>query len=147
MALGFLPLQFITGAFHVLSTSVLVAQREYPNLVHFFEYVRDTYILADSNFPPHKWNLWHRRMDTRTTNFIKCFHHKLNSGVMVRHPSLWVFIRQLKDFHASSEMKQYNAEMGLPRPRRKRKWPTLEESLLRMKGQLSDGERNLYAYW
>ena len=38
MALGFLPLLFITGAFHVLSTSVLVAQlmREYPNLVHFF---------------------------------------------------------------------------------------------------------------
>ena len=56
MALGFLPLQFITGAFHVLSTSVLLAQlmREYPNLVHFFEYVRDTYILSDSNFPPQK---------------------------------------------------------------------------------------------
>ena len=37
MAVEFLPLQFIPGAFHILSTSVLG--------VNFFEYVRDTYIL------------------------------------------------------------------------------------------------------
>ena len=47
MALEFLPLQFIPGAFHILITSVLVGQlmSEFPNVVNFFEYVRDTYIL------------------------------------------------------------------------------------------------------
>ena len=46
MALEFLPLQFIPGAVHISSTSVLVGQlmSEFP-VVNFSEYVRDTYIL------------------------------------------------------------------------------------------------------
>ena len=41
MALGFLPLHFVTGAFHILSTGALVTQvtqlmREYPNLNPIF---------------------------------------------------------------------------------------------------------------
>ena len=57
------------------------------------------------------------------------------------------FIRHLKDSHAISEMIRLNAERGLPRSIRKKKWRILEENLLRMKRQFVDGERNLYSYW
>ena len=54
MALGFLPLNFIVQVFNILTTSPLVAQLEitYPALNAFLVYVRNTYILDDSNFPP-----------------------------------------------------------------------------------------------
>ena len=41
MALGFLALHFVTGAFHILRTSTLVTQlmTECLNLIQFFEYV------------------------------------------------------------------------------------------------------------
>ena len=71
MALGFLPLNFIVQVFNIPTTSPLVAQLEitYPALNAFLVYVRNTYISDDSNFPPHRWNLWHRNMDMRTNKF------------------------------------------------------------------------------
>ena len=61
MAMGFLPLNFITGTFYILSTSKLVRPLmiTYPALVEFFSYFRDNCILRNSNFPPYKWKcLW-----------------------------------------------------------------------------------------
>ena len=149
MALGFLPLNVIVQVFNILTTSPLVAQLEitYPALNAFLVYVRNTYILDDSNFPPHRWNLWHRNMDTRTNNVVESFHSTLNSAVMVRHPSLWIFIRHLNDFHTESEIKRQDADRGNPRPLRRRKWRLLEGNLLRLKNQYVNGMRNLYSYW
>ena len=149
MALGFLPLNFVSGVFNVLRNSGLVNHRIrlYPGLQNFFDYVQNTYILPNSNFPPHRWNLWHRDMNTRTNNIVESFNNALNSAVMVRHPSIWLFIRHLKDFHATSQIQIRNANRGVPRPTRRRKWRQIEQNLLRLKAQYINGQRSLNSYW
>ena len=149
MALGFLPLRFVPGVFNILCNSGLVRQKiaQYPSLQAFLDYVRNTYISPNSTSPPHRWNLFHRNMDTRTNNVVESFHKQLNSAISVRHPSLWIFTRHLKDFHAESETKIQNANAGAPRPNRRRKWRRVESRLLNLKTQYVNGRRNLHSYW
>ena len=67
MSLGFLPINFIRGVFDILRTSHLTNNRVrlYPGTEHFFNYVPNTLILPNSNFPPPRWNLWYRDMQWR----------------------------------------------------------------------------------
>ena len=126
---------------------VLNRIRRYPSLVAFFDYVQNTYILPNSNFPPHRWNLFHRNMDTRTNNMVESFHKHLNQKVSVRHPSIWTFIMHLKDLHASTQINIRNANAGVLRPPRRRKWRNVEHNLISLKDQYNAGRRNLNSYW
>ena len=73
---------------------MLVAR--YQNLQLFFDYIRDTYLLGN-NYPPDTWNVLTRGMSARTNNYVESYHGRWNTSVGVRHPSLWTFIRKLKD--------------------------------------------------
>ncbi|KAJ8360335.1 hypothetical protein SKAU_G00168600 [Synaphobranchus kaupii] len=113
----------------------------------FITYVRNTYIRPGSTFPAALWNVFERGMDQRTNNHIESYHRTLNDAVQVRHPSLWLFIRRLKDRQTLTEERTTMAERGEAPPPRRRKWRDLETQLLRLKGQYNDGNRNIESYW
>ena len=60
-------------------------------------------------------------------SMISGFHHRWNSRVDRRHPSIWVFIRCLKDEQRVVETTCAIAERGSPAPPQRRKWRVLEE--------------------
>ena len=70
-----------------------------------------------------------------------------NNTVSVRHPSLWTFIRCLKDQKSSLETSIDAVNRGDAAPKRNRKWRNLEARLLRQKEEYVNGIRNLEDYW
>ena len=71
----------------------------------------------------------------------------MNDTVQVCHPSLWLFIRHLKDRQTLTEETIMLAERGDAPPRRRRKWRILETSLVRLKAQYNGGNRNIESFW
>ncbi len=71
----------------------------------------------------------------------------MNDAVVVKHPSLWTFIRHLKDRQAIVEGSLDAARRGDEPPPRRRKWRNLERRLIRLKRQYNTGNRNLDSYW
>ena len=76
MALGYLPQQVMRMNFNNLTeerrTRRLINQ--YPALLDFFNYIRNTYVGApghEATFPPDVWNVFHRSMTQRTNNFLE----------------------------------------------------------------------------
>ena len=67
--------------------------------------------------------------------------------MVVRHPSIWIFIRHLKDAQATLEVSGDAADNGAAAPPRKRKWKRLEERIERLKEQYETGHRTLRQYW
>ena len=80
--------------------------------------------------------------DQSPCNFVESFHQRWNNSVGVRYPSLWNFIRVLKDQQAINETAIEGMGMG-----RTRKWRNLEERIERLKRQYREGERDINAYW
>ena len=70
-----------------------------------------------------------------------------NNTVSVRHPSLWTFIRCLKNQQSSLEASIDAVNRGDAAPKRKRKWRNLEARLLRLKEEYVNVIRNLEDYW
>ena len=66
-----------------------------------------------------------------------------NNTVSVRHPSLWTFIRCLKDQKSSLETSIDAVNRGDAAPKRKRKWRNLEARLLRLKEEYVNSRRLL----
>ena len=65
----------------------------------------------------------------------------MNQAVGVRHPSLWVFIRVLKDQHSINEVKD------LAPPNRRQKWRRLETRITDLKARYNNGALTLPEYW
>ena len=65
----------------------------------------------------------------------------------MKHPSLWTFIRCLKDRQAVAETALDAAGHGEAPPSRRKKWRKLEAKLLRLKRQYNSGDRDLESYW
>ena len=107
-------------------TPSLIAR--YPNLAVFLHYVEHTYI--NGNFPPSMWNVFNRPMETRTNNAVESFHRQWNQAIGVRHPSLWVYVRVLKDQYAISEIKINDIRNGRAPPRRRPRWRRLESKIV-----------------
>jgi len=78
---------------------------------------------------------------------IPGYHRLWNNAVSVRHPSLWTFIRYLKDQQAYLENSVQAVDRGEPAPKRKRKWRILEERMVRLKEEYNNGTRNIDQYW
>ena len=83
--------------------------------------------------------------DDDPVNRVMGFHRTMNDTVQVRHPSLWLFIRHLKDRQTLTEESIMLAERG--DARRRRKWRILESTLARLKAQYNDGDRDIESYW
>uniref|UniRef100_A0AAV2J7G9 MULE transposase domain-containing protein n=1 Tax=Knipowitschia caucasica TaxID=637954 RepID=A0AAV2J7G9_KNICA len=129
MALGYLPRPLVRLNFNSLRRSqrtIRLIDRN-PSLLDFFGYVQNTYI--GGFFPVPLWNVFDREMDTRTNNHVESYHKTLNDTIGVRHPSLWTFIRCLKDRQTVVEQTIDGAERGELAPARRRKWRVLEERL------------------
>ncbi|KAL8623791.1 hypothetical protein ACOMHN_054097 [Nucella lapillus] len=149
MAIGYLPLAVV----YINFTALVGARRiqrltaRYPQLADFLTYVSNTYVRHRATFPPPVWNVYDRRMDQRTNNHVEAFHRRLNDAVQVRHPTLWMFIRLLKDNQTLTEDNMSRADRGDAAPRRRRKWRQLDERLTQLKQEFHDGDRDLDAYW
>ena len=71
----------------------------------------------------------------------------MNDTVVVKHPSLWIFLRHLKDRQAIVEATLDGAQRGDTPPPRRRKWRNLERRLQRLKDEYTNGDRDLNSYW
>ena len=69
-----------------------------------------------------------------------------NDAVAVRHPSLWVFLRKLKDEQATHEARRGELVAGRPAPARRQKWVQLEEMIVNLRRRLQAG-MPLVDYW
>ncbi|KAK5854116.1 hypothetical protein PBY51_015213 [Eleginops maclovinus] len=149
MAVGFLPLALMRQNFRIMITSRHTTRllRAHPALDDFIQYIEQTYVGDNALFPPAVWNVFGRGSDNRTNNRVEAFHHRWNTGVERRHPSLWVFIRRLKDEQRRLETQCGIAERGDPAPQQRRKWRRLDERLQRLRRQYRRGVRTLDAYW
>jgi hypothetical protein len=65
------------------------------------------------------------------------FHQKWNSSVDRRHPSLWIFIRKMKDEQTNIEVSAAAAQNGNlpPPPPQKRKYRQMEKNIKRRRRQ------------
>lgn len=148
MALGFLPTALVRNNFRLLRTSrhTRTLIRRYPSVMDFLTYVQNTYV--DGNFRIPMWNVFDRNMSCRTNNNAESFHQAWNRRVGVRHPNLWMAIRHLKDLQAATESGIRAMQRGTGQPtRRARRWRTLEDRLVNLKGEYTRGDRSLEEYW
>ena len=67
--------------------------------------------------------------------------------VGVRHPSLWIFIRKMKDGERANRLQKRQLERGQLMPQRRRKWINLQTRIDRVRGQYERGERNADELW
>ncbi|XP_064648761.1 uncharacterized protein LOC135500972 [Lineus longissimus] len=147
MSLGYLPMPIMQMNFNLLRTARRTTNliNRYPALMDFFAYIMNTYV--NGTFPPALWNVYERNMGLRTNNNLESYHRVLNDTVVVKHPSLWTFIRHLRDIQANVESSINSADLGDAPPPRRRKWRQLEARLQRLKDQYVNGERDLDSYW
>ncbi|XP_002739538.2 uncharacterized protein LOC100377344 [Saccoglossus kowalevskii] len=106
MGIGYLPVAVVRMNFQNFvrrqSTQRLIVL--YPALEDFIHYMETNYINANVTFPVHLWNVFNRDQDTRTDNHVEGFHTRWNNNVGRVHPSLWFFIRKMKDEQRLVEM-------------------------------------------
>ena len=147
MSIGYLPSAIVRMNFfnlkHDPNTRRLVVL--FPALRNWINYVETTYIVG--NWAPRMWNVFDRNMSQRTNNNIESFHRQFNLMVEVRHPSLWVFIRKLKDMQLSTKRTTINAMNGRNPPARKLKWKLLENKLVQLKQDYLNGNRTIDSFW
>jgi hypothetical protein len=79
--------------------------------------------------------------------FSSCFHRAWNQSVVVRHPSIWKFIRCLKVEQANSEMSVDAVNRGDVPSSRRRKWRNLDARIQRLKREYNTGVRNSDDFW
>ena len=76
------------------------------------------------------------------------FHQRWNTSVGRQHPSLWLFLRKLKDQERLVKISVVAARRGLPPPPpRKRKWRELEHRIHRLKEDYNQGILRLNEFW
>ena len=68
-------------------------------------------------------------MEIRTNNHVESYHRKWNQAIGVRHPSLWSFIRVLKDQESLNRAKIRAVRNGAEPPLRRPKWRRLERRI------------------
>ena len=147
MALGSLQLPIVRLNFNRLwqSRSTRCIIRMYPPLDNFFTYFSNNYI--NGNIPPRIWKVFNRPMEIRTNNHVESYHRRWNQAVYVRHPSIWSFIRVLKDQQSLNEVTVRNIRSGDQPPLRRRKWRRLEQRINENKIDCNNGQINLSQYW
>ena len=75
------------------------------------------------------WNVFNGPMEIRTNNHVESYHRRWNQAVGVRHPSIWSFIRVLKDQRSVNEVTIQSIRNGNQPPVRRRKWRRLDHRI------------------
>ena len=93
MAIGYLPLLLVRQNFNILRNANNPRRlvRRFPALNDFHVYVQINYL--DGNFPPTMWNVFERKMDNRSNNFVESkFTDQDNTNVYVYSKSRILFL-------------------------------------------------------
>ena len=147
-ALGFLPIHDVRNCYnHLLRRQTLQLMIAFPNLENFFMYFENTWLNLNATFQLNFWNVFGRPMECRTNNIVESFHRRWNVAVEQRHPSLWHFLRVLKDDHSAHEELLDGVRNGLPPPIRRRKWVQLETRITTLTQEINNGQRNVDDFW
>lgn len=80
----------------------------------FVDYILETYILNESNFPPFLWAEY-SASTTRTTNSCEAFHSKFNALFYSAHPNIFVFIDVLKNIQKDTYIKLRSTHLNTRR--------------------------------
>ena len=120
---------------------------QYPAMRRLFAYVRATWVQRGCRFSPITWNVHKREMDRRSNNAVESYNNRWNRLIGNRHPSLWTFIRILKDEQRIHERRVEQMYNGVMAPIRRLKWRRTEEKLKKLTQQFYYGERTLEMYW
>ena len=75
------------------------------------------------------------------------YRYRLIGSLYHRRPSLWMFIRTLKDLDAATERSARQAERGVPPPAKKRKWRQMDQRIRRLKRDYTSGVKTVTEYW
>jgi hypothetical protein len=75
------------------------------------------------------------------------YHRRWNQIVSVRKPSLWVFIKRIKDEEQKIRRDVRLIRSGQQRDVRRRKWRRLEERIVKLKREYAAGQISLEQYW
>ena len=75
------------------------------------------------------------------------YHRRWNKIVSVRRPSLWHFIRRVKDEEARIRRTVQQVRSGMLQQERRSKWRRLEQRIVRLKDQYRSGVITLREYW
>ncbi|XP_063062496.1 uncharacterized protein LOC134455401 [Engraulis encrasicolus] len=149
MAVVFLPPAVVRQSFREAAGSEETAGLvgEHPALGDFIRYLEQTYLGEHALFPPHIWNAYGHRQDNTDNNHVEAFHQRWNSAIDSRNPSLWVFIRRLKDEQKQVEAQCVMVESGGAPSGQKRKWRQLEQRMQQLQSQQQSGDKTLEEYW
>lgn len=71
----------------------------------FTDYIINTYITPDCDYPPSLWVMYSGSIITRTTNSCEAFHSKLNGIFYSAHPNIYKFIDILKNVQKDTYIK------------------------------------------
>jgi hypothetical protein len=85
--------------------------------------------------------------NVRKIGFLSAFHNRWNSNVGVRHPNIWIFLRQMKDEEKRCRITLRAAERGDPTPKGKRCYRQVQKRIRHLKKDYRSGRRNLKQYW
>ena len=86
-------------------------------------------------------------MEIRTNNHAESFHQRWNNAVGVHHPSIWTFIKVLKDQQSLNEVTIWGIRNEVDPPLHRPKWRRLEEIIIRKKAQYNDDWIDIEQYW
>jgi len=80
----------------------------------FVDYILETYISNESNFPPFLWAEY-SASTMRTTNSCEAFHSKFNALFYSAHPNIFVFIDVLKNIQKDTYIKLRSTHLNTRR--------------------------------
>lgn len=151
-ALAFVPVEKVSDSFQKLKKILKVRPRPKANseafkLKQLLDYFELTWVgkkNVRAKFPIKLWNMFLFTLNgsPRTNNAVEGWHNAINRFVGCVHPSLWYFIRKMKDEQGSQEVKitQLIQNNGVSR---RQKYMKHDENLLKLVKNYSSDE-NMY---
>lgn len=148
-ALAFVPVDDVEEAFDSL------AAVSDPLLRAVFDHVEDNYLRGRLQarrrgarvqvrgrpmFPPPIWNCYERTAQglPRTTNTCEAWHRRINTLVGKHHPSMFVFLDQLRDEIAEADVLITRAEAGHSPPKRRTEYEMRDDRIARIVRRYED---------
>lgn len=140
-ALAFLPIESVVDSFKKLKQFLKVKPRPKANTEAFkikqlIDYFESTWIGKAGQRPKFQIKLWNMFLITlndfaRTNNAVEGWHNAINRFVGCTHPSIWYFVRKIKDEQGSQEIKMLQMIQNSGAAR-KQKYVKHDENLLKL---------------
>jgi hypothetical protein len=135
-ALAFVPPDQVAAAYEEL-----IGSNDFREMDPLLDYFEDNYIgrprrgrRAAPRFPIPLWNQYHRVFDDlpRSNNTLEGWHQAFNHSVGIAHPSTARLAQKLQKEQHLHAVKNRQYEMGLPPPKKRKKYQQINEALRTM---------------